>query len=164
MQRQTGKFISIILAFVFLVVCPVAYASPLESVMETLLVTKDDAGKEVLKKTDSALPGEIVEYRTTYKNLGNSTLTGLIVEVPIPGNTDYVSGTSQSQTPHDLVVSIDGGRSWDSEPVKRLRKGPDGVKKEVIVGPEEYTHLRWITKKPIHAGEVQVYRCRVEIR
>ncbi|MBI9073833.1 MAG: DUF11 domain-containing protein [Desulfatibacillum sp.] len=163
MPQQIKKRTYALVLLAFFAVCAAVYAAPLESLMETLLVKTDKAGQEILEKTESALPGDIVEYRTTYNNAGNSTLTGLVVEVPIPANTQYLSGSAASKVPHTFMVSIDGGATWDHEPVRRMRKGSDGVEQEVIVGTEEYTHLRWIPKKAIQPGEVQVYRCRVKI-
>jgi uncharacterized repeat protein (TIGR01451 family) len=163
MRKQISKRILALAALAILAMCATAFAGPLESLMETLLVTKDAAGAEVLKKTDAAYPGDIVEYRTTYRNAGDSALSGLVVQIPVPPNTTYVAGSAASLVVHDLLISIDGGATWDEEPVKRMRQGEDGEKKEIIIGPEEYTHIRWVPKRAIQPGEVQVFRCRVKI-
>ena len=163
MRRQITQRIFVLAASALLAMCATAFAGPLESLMETLVATKDAKGAEVLTKTDVAYPGDIVEYRTTYRNTGDSPLSGLIVQIPVPPNTTYAPGSAISLVPHDLLISIDGGATWDKEPVKRTRQGADGKNKEVIIGPEEYTHIRWEPRSAIQPGEVQVFRCRVKI-
>ena len=163
MHQQSIKRILALTVWGLLAACTLVYAGSLESLMETYLVTKDKAGQEVFTKTDSALPGDVVEYRTTYRNGGDSPLSGLVVQVPVPASTQYLPGSAHCGLPHDLMVSIDGGVTWDKEPVMRIRKDGDGVEKQVIVGSKEYSHIRWIPKQPIQPGEVQVYRCRVKI-
>ncbi len=148
---------------IFLTVPLAALAGPLESTMTAWLVKQDAKGKDVFEKTETAAPDEVIEYRMQYKNTGDTPISGLRVDGPIPANTHYIGKTAATKVKHDFVVSIDGGAKWEPEPVKRLRKQPDGTMKEVIVPPSEYTHVRWLAQEPIEKGKVQEYRYRVRI-
>ncbi|MBF0452429.1 MAG: DUF11 domain-containing protein, partial [Candidatus Magnetomorum sp.] len=129
---------------IFLMCCPsILLAGPLESKMSAYLVTTDQNGKETLKQTDSAAPGEVIEYVLTYHNTGKTTLSALAVNGPIPSNTCFVQGSNETKTPHQFTVSIDHGKTWDGEPVKRKRKNKDGKEVLVVIPPSEYTNVQW---------------------
>jgi len=138
-------------------------AGPLESKMTAYLVETDKNGKEILKKTDSAAPGETIEYMLTYKNTGANHLSALAVNGPIPPNTNFVKGSNSTDVPHKFNVSIDHGKTWDEEPVKRKQKNKAGKEVWVIIPPSEYTNVQWVANNPIGPGEIQTYRYRIII-
>ena len=57
--------------------------------------------------------------------------------------------TAHTQTDADFTVSIDGGKTFENEPVKRLVVDEQGKKLERLIPPSEYTHVRWILKQPV---------------
>ena len=136
----------------------------LASRMEAFLVTQDQAtGKELLKPTDKASPGDTIEYRLSYTNLTASPLQGLSVVGPIPASTHYVAGSAGADVKADFSVSIDGGAHWDPEPVKRMRSGEDGKQHEVTVPADEYTQLRWQARQAMGPHGEQHYHYRVKV-
>jgi len=138
-------------------------AGPLESNMSAYLVGTDKNGKEILKKTDSAAPGETIEYLLTYQNTGKTQLSALAVNGPIPPNTSFIQGSNSTKVPHEFKVSIDHGKTWDTEPVRRKQTNKDGKEIWVIIPPSEYTNIQWMAKKPIGPGQIQTYRYRITI-
>ncbi len=136
---------------------------PLASNLEAYAVTEDESGREVLEKTEQADPGQIIEYRMTYHNNSPQTITGLNIIGPVPANTAYVAGSAATPVAHEFFVSIDGGMTWETEPVKRLRSGPDGSEKEVVISADEYTGVKWIPSRGIAPAEEQVYQYRVKV-
>lgn len=141
-----------------------AQTEPLKSEMTAYLVKHDGDGQEVLVPTDNASPGELIEYVLVYQNTGRGPLSGLALNGPVPANTKYVAGTAKTGVKHDFLVSIDNGKTWESEPVKRQRQKPDGTMQKIVVGAEEYTGLKWMSQEDLQPGAIQEYRYRVRIQ
>lgn len=156
-----------ILLPILLIICfipSVVLCQDLESSMTAYRVLIDKKGNEKFQKTDSAAPGETIEYRIFYKNKGKTTVEKLTVNGPVPANTYYVGGSDRGSDSYNLLVTIDNGKTWEPEPVKRMKKMSDGTKKEVIIPPDQYTHIRWITKKPLGPKEKQEFVYRVILK
>ncbi|EKF75941.1 hypothetical protein A11A3_00565 [Alcanivorax hongdengensis A-11-3] len=131
--------------------------------MKSYLVVSND-GKEVFSEAKEAAPGDTIEYRLTYTNTSDQPLAGLVVTGPIPANTAYLKGSAHSSVPAVFTVSVDDGKSFSAEPVKKTVKGADGQQKNVTVDPSAYTQLRWAPKGKLPAGKVQTYRYRVSVK
>jgi hypothetical protein len=58
------------------------------------------------------------------------------------------------------MVSIDGGKTFEGEPVKRMVENEQGKKVEKIIPPSEYTHVRWVLQQPLSAGETKSFSYR----
>ena len=138
--------------------------SPLQSTMQAYLITVSENGKEVAQATKEVEPGQIVEYRMEYKNAGKTPLKGIAVTGPVPSSTQYMSNTAHTQTDADFTVSIDGGKTFENEPVKRLVVNEQGKKVEKIIPPSEYTHVRWILKQPLSTGDTQLFTYRTLVK
>ncbi len=135
--------------------------SPLGSQMDAYVIEIKD-GKEVRKPAKEVYPEDQIEYELTYTNKSDNQLSGLVITGPIPVNTVYLGNTNKTLIDSDFVVSVDGGKTFESEPVKReIIK--DGKKIEVIVPPEKYTAVRWVPKRPIDPMEKQVFTYRIEV-
>jgi uncharacterized repeat protein (TIGR01451 family) len=96
-------------------------------------------GKEVLAAADKARPGDVLEYRATYRNEGRSAVREVQAILPLPEGVEYVPG---SATPAGVTASLDG-RTFGRLPLVRRTVGPDGraVVREVPVS--QYRYLRW---------------------
>ena len=142
---------------------PVANAAEkIRSQMDAFLVSTNN-GKETLKQATTAEPGSILEYQLSYTNTTRESLSALNVAVPVPVNTRYLGKTAATRVPNTFAVSLDGGKTFEAEPVKRLRKNNEGKMVEVIVPPSEYTHLRWAVKRPLKGGEKQQFSYRIQV-
>ena len=138
-------------------------AGPLKTTMESFLVSVDKKGKETVAPTKEAEPGQVIEYRIGATNMSKAPLRGLVIDGPIPANTQYQAKSNKARTAHSFLVSINGGGTWDKEPVKRKRKDKDGKLKEVVIGPEEYTHSRWIVKSALGPKKKLEFSYRVKV-
>lgn len=133
---------------------------PLQSTMQAFVITADKAGKETAKPAKEVEPGQVVEYRLTYKNVSNKPLSGITVTGPVPNATDYMAKTASSADNADFQVSIDGGKTFESEPVKRVVTDEQGKKIEKVIPPSEYSHVRWTLKQSLEAGATQTFTYR----
>lgn len=136
---------------------------PLSSKMDAYVVTLNKDGEEELKPAVEVYPKDKIEYKLTYTNNTDKELKGLVITGPIPQNTFFVSGTNNTKINSDFVVSIDGGKTFEPEPVKRIVM-KDGKEVEVIIPPEKYTAIRWMPNVPINAKEKQIFTYRIEVK
>src|SRR5512147_3044801 len=57
-------------------------------------VVVGEHGAEQLVTTEAVRPGDVVEYRATYTNQGDSAVRGLTATLPIPVDTNYLGLTA----------------------------------------------------------------------
>lgn len=162
MYSKTGKWMSKLLltGAMFLSLSALSEGA-LQSHMKAFVVTPQDDGSESFEVAKSVEPGQVIEYRTVYTNTGESMIAGLAVVGPVPHGTRYLGESAFSNATHAFEASIDGGNSWHNEPLVRMVRQPDGSDKQVVVPPEEYTHVRWKTSDSIASNSSQEYRYRV---
>ena len=136
---------------------------PISIAMNAFLVQHDRSGNEVLKVAKTAEPGQKIQYQLVYKNSGQRAYKAGAITGPIPANTHYLANTTRTKVRSKLLVSIDGGKSFEQEPVKRQRLMPNGKMKTVVIPASKYTHIRWNPDNKIKAGEKQLYNFRVQV-
>jgi len=136
---------------------------PISIAMSAYVVQHDKAGNEVLKAAKTAEPGQKIQYQLVYKNSGNKAYKAGAITGPIPANTHYLAKTTRTKVRSQLLVSIDGGKTYESEPVKRMKKMANGKMKSVVIPASKYTHVRWKPANKIQAGEKQLYNFRVQV-
>ncbi len=135
---------------------------PLSSQMDAYVIEVTKDGKELRKPAENVYPQDKIEYELTYTNQTDNPLNGLVITGPIPVNTVYLGSTNNTLVDSEFVVSIDGGKTFESEPVKR-EIVKDGQKIQIIIPPEKYTAVRWIPKEPIDSMERQIFTYRIEV-
>ncbi len=137
---------------------------PIQGAMEAFVVQLEDE-RETLLAAKEVEPNQLVEYQLTYTNVGESKINGLTVVGPVPEGTTYVSDTANADVDAALQVSIDGGKTFEPEPVIRLETRESGEVVEKVVPPEQYTHLKWKAQDAITAdGGTQFYTYRVRVK
>ena len=96
-------------------------------------------GHEVLAPADKASPGEVIEYRATYRNNSASPIRELVATLPIPNGVELLPSTT---APAGVEASLDG-RHYAAMPLTRIVRDASGheVKREVPLA--EYRSLRW---------------------
>jgi uncharacterized repeat protein (TIGR01451 family) len=100
------------------------------------IVQKD--GHEALESADKASPGEVVEYRATYRNDGAERVKQLAATLPIPAGMEYTGAAE----PRATLGSLDG-TTFAPLPLKRRVKLADGREVEQTVPAAEIRWLRW---------------------
>ncbi len=138
--------------------------APIQGTMQAFIVEIQD-DKESLKAATDVEPDQLVEYQLTYVNKGASNINGLSVVGPVPEGTSYVSDTANADVAASLLVSIDGGKTFESEPVVRTETKSSGEVVEKIIPPAEYTHIKWNAESAIKSdGGTQFYTYRVRVK
>lgn len=115
-------------------------------------------GREVLASAERAKPGEVLEYRATYRNDGRQPVTRLEATLPIPAGVEYLGS---SALPARVQASLDG-RRFAPVPLTRKVRTADG--REVVreIPASEYRWLRW-TLGTLDAREAREVVARVRV-
>jgi uncharacterized repeat protein (TIGR01451 family) len=131
--------------------------NPIESRLEARKVVVAADGKEGFAAADAAKPGDVIEYTATYRNTATQPVRNLEATLPIPANTELVSG---SATPVGARAAVDS-RSFDKVPLKRkVRRGAAEVEETVPLA--EYRALRWYPGE-LGPGRSIVFKARVRV-
>lgn len=131
--------------------------------LEGYNVAIDEEGKETFSEAKGVVPGQVIEYRMFFKNQGENAIKQWRPIGPVPVHTTYVANSAITDVRGDLRVSVDGGNSYEAEPVKRTRTLPDGTVEEYIIPPSSYTHVSWNVKERLSSGETEVFKYRVRV-
>ena len=161
------RFSPVVTFFIaFLFFAGLAYAKgPVTGEIKVFVVSTDDSGQEIVTEADETEPGQVMEFRIVFTNNGEESVRGVQVVDPIPLNTRFVSDSHQADVPASFEVSIDGGESFELEPVTRIETQADGSQKEVVIPPSQYTHVRWLAKEELTSNGGQhsfAYRVTVD--
>lgn len=142
-----------------------AHAKPnVTGQIQAFVVSLSEAGEETIVETSETEPGQTMEFRIVFTNHGDEDVMGVRVVDPIPQNTRFVSDSARTEVDSAFEVSIDGGQSFEAEPVIRVRENADGELEEVVVPPEQYTHVRWLADEALESnGGKQVFAYRVTV-
>lgn len=138
--------------------------APIQSTIKAFVVEQQD-NKELLQAASNVTPDQLVEYQLTYINKSAENINGLTVVGLVPEGTSYVSDTANADVTAALLVSIDGGKTFEPEPVIRIETKSSGEVFEKIIPPNQYTHLKWKVSQSIEAdGGKQLYTYRVRVK
>ncbi|MEM7255798.1 MAG: hypothetical protein AAF404_00255 [Pseudomonadota bacterium] len=159
------KIIRSVLLSASMLVSPVMHAdAPVQGTMEAFVVVSQK-GKEVLQAADNVEPDQLVEYHLTYVNKSIQGIDGLTVTGPVPDGTSYVTDTAVADVSASLMVSIDGGVTFEQEPVIREVVKDNGEVAEQVIPVDQYTHIQWQAHSELAGkGGTQLYRYRVRVK
>lgn len=112
----------------------------IQAVLTSKKVTIGSDKKEILSDAKTVVPGDIIEYVATYTNNGKVALGRLTPNLPIPADTEYQAGSAK---PGMGVKATLGDGKFETIPLKRKVKLPDGKEVEQEVSPARYRALQW---------------------
>jgi len=136
---------------------------PVTGDIKAFIVTQTDGEEQVIEASETE-PGQLMEFRIVFTNNGEESVTGIRVVDPIPENTTFVADSHSSDVRADFEVSIDGGESFEAEPVVRIETREDGTQSRVVVPPADYTHVRWLASEALGAeGGQHSFAYRVSV-
>jgi uncharacterized repeat protein (TIGR01451 family) len=168
LEKTEMNIQKLIATFIFLAVLPVQVFAAADIKLaisaEKEIIVKEgsrNVKKRVAAKTIE--PGEIIIYTIRYSNRGNEDATNVDVKNPVPGNTEFVSGSAKGKGA-DITFSADGGKSFGKgSSVTYQVKKSTGKTITRKAGPENYTNVRWVIArvKPGKSGKLE-YRVRVK--
>ena len=98
---------------------------------------------------ETVIPGTVVYYVITYRNVGQEPAHDIVITNPIPKELEYIS-TFVLKSVADVRVSIDGGKAYD-ELIRLDVKDSNGKLRPARAS--DVTHVRWSIKSNIGPGE-----------
>ena len=124
----------------------------LKSVAEVEETVTNEKGEKEIKrvaaKDATVIPGDIVIFTTTYKNIGDKDADDVVIDNPVPQHMTYVDFSAEGEGA-SITFSIDDGKSYDF--VGNLKvKNVDGTERKAVA--KDYTHIRWTLEKSINPG------------
>jgi len=128
---------------------------------QEVVVENEDGEKEIKREPISkVIPGDHIIYTIICKNIGEENADSVVINNPIPEQTQYVPGTAGGED-SEIVFSIDGGKTFD-KPENLIVFDEEG--NEQIATADKYTNVRWVLNGFIPPkGEAQFYY-RVELK
>ena len=117
--------------------------------VEVEVLGKD--GKKTLKRipVEKAVPGTEVIYTTTFENLINKAVSNVVIDNPVPNDTEYKAGSAFGKD-CEILFSVDGGKNFAKAESLKI-KNADGKERTAL--PKEYTNIRWTYKGQLAAGK-----------
>jgi uncharacterized repeat protein (TIGR01451 family) len=141
-----------------LVAAPALAEGDVQVALVAQRVTAQPGKGEILGPADQAKPGDVIEYRATYRNEGQGAVRQLEATLPVPPGTEYLPRTAK---PAAVTASLDG-KTFESLPLKRTVRLPDGREVQREVPVSEYRWLRW-TIGSLAARSAETVRARVRV-
>jgi len=109
-------------------------------------------GKRVaLDKVEHVRPGEILEWQIVSANEGGAAARDYKAVGHIPQGTAFVAGSAQAEAGSVVTYSIDGGKTFSTQPIVE-EKQPDGTVKRVPAPVSMYTEVRYEWSDALAAG------------
>lgn len=117
--------------------------------VEISVIGKD--GKKEFKRSspDKAVPGTEVIFTNSFENVGGKTASDIVINNPIPANTEYKAGSAFGKD-CAILFSADSGKTFSVAENLKV-KSADG--KERTAPPGQYTHIRWTCKGQLVSGK-----------
>lgn len=124
----------------------------------------NEQGEEVTRRVpvDVAVPGDEVIYTVSVVNQGEAQADQVVVTDPVPAEMAYIESSVFGPVGSvSVTYSADGGLSYLPRGDLLVQVASGEVKQAT---PDDITHIRWLLKTPLSAGEsVQVgYRASVK--
>ena len=95
-----------------------------------------------LDKVDHVKPGEILDWQIVSSNEGTGAARDYKTVGHIPAGTVLVAGSASGENGSQVTYSIDGGKTFSTQPVIEERQ-PDGTVKQVAAPVSMYTEVRY---------------------
>jgi uncharacterized repeat protein (TIGR01451 family) len=104
-----------------------------------------------LDKVESVRPGEILDWQIVSSNDGTADAREYKAIGHIPKGTALVAGSASGENGSTVTYSIDGGKTFSTQPVVEERQA-DGTVKRVAAPVSMYTEVRYEWSDALAAG------------
>ena len=124
------------------------------------LVTGDGGEEEEFVESQTARPGQVVEYRVFVVNDGDTTLPprAVVVTGPVPEGTSFLEGSATPSSEEVLTEFSADGQDFSEPPVLAASGGERSA-----VDPEDYAAVRWTLLQPLAPGAEETFAYRVTV-
>lgn len=102
--------------------------------------------------------GDEVHYTVRVRNPGETPVTDVVVTKRLPFGVRYQAGSATGPA-CDIQFSVDGGNSFAAPATPKSASAKKGPRKPATITPE-YTHVRWVLRKPLAPGATALLRFR----
>lgn len=129
------------------------------SVRLEIYVVSTVGGEERFTESNTARPGQIVEYRLFAKNESEETLPAgtVVVTGPILEGTTFVANSATPSSDRVLTEYSVDGEVFGEPPL--VLPGENGNRR--VAEPTEYTAVRWTLLVPMEPGDEESFVYRV---
>lgn len=126
------------------------------------VIKTDKDGKVTYDYVDpgTVLPGDVMMYTITFENIGDSPAEGIVINNPVPNNSEYRVGSAAGKNTK-IIFSIDGGKNFGN-PEELVVSDKNG--KQWTAKPESYTHIRWVYSQPLAPGQKDEVSFKTKIK
>jgi hypothetical protein len=104
-----------------------------------------------LDKVENVRPGEILDWQIVSSNEGTGEAREYKAVGHIPAGTALVAGSAAAEGGSTVTYSIDGGKTFSTQPVVEERQA-DGTVKKVAAPVSMYTEVRYEWSDALAAG------------
>ena len=104
-----------------------------------------------LDKVENVKPGEILDWQIVSSNDGAGAARDYKAVGHIPAGTTLVAGSAAGEGGSTVTYSIDGGKTYSTQPVVEERQA-DGTVKKVPAPVSMYTEVRYEWSDALAAG------------
>jgi uncharacterized repeat protein (TIGR01451 family) len=104
-----------------------------------------------LDKVENVKPGEILDWQIVSSNDGTAEARDYKAVGHVPSGTSLVAGSAAAESGSNVTYSIDGGKTFSTQPVVEERQA-DGSVKTVPAPVSMYTEVRYEWSDALAAG------------
>lgn len=128
--------------------------------VQKLEVTEGPGGQEVRRWVAAGRlnAGDEIHYTLRVRNPGKQAVDTIVVTKRLPFGVRYLRGSATGPAA-EVQFSIDGGDTY-AKPEKLARAAGGGKKGPRKPLENDYTHVRWILKKPLGPSSTALLRFR----
>jgi uncharacterized repeat protein (TIGR01451 family) len=109
------------------------------------------ASRLALDKVENVKPGEILDWQIVSSNDGGAEARDYKAVGHIPAGTAFVAGSAAGEQGSAVTYSIDGGKTFLTQPLVEERQA-DGTVKKVPAPVSMYTEVRYEWSDALAAG------------
>ena len=125
------------------------------------VIEKNDKGEELTSYVEpaTAVPGNTMMYTITFENIGDKSVSNIVINDPLPNNSKYIANSAEGKNT-TITFSADGEK-FDVPSKIKLK---DASGKIWTASADKYTHIRWTYKKNLQPGEIGKVTFKTKIR
>jgi len=127
------------------------------------VLVAEKTGEESFVPAGEASPSDLIEYRLTYANGGESAVRTVSITDPIPSGTEYVVRTATQPGGAAVTFSVDNGKTFHAWPV-RIKQMVDGHEVWVDAPASMVTHVRWTLNDELKPAQQVTLAYRAVVR
>jgi uncharacterized repeat protein (TIGR01451 family) len=126
-------------------------AISLKSIAQVEMEVIDKDGNKTLQRVpvQKAVPASEVFYITTFQNIIDKAVSNIVINNPIPNDSEYKAGSAFGKD-CEILFSADSGKIFAKAENLNV-KATDGKERAAL--PREYTNIRWTYQGQLMAGK-----------